>query len=328
MLSALERLKLNRFAVLGRAGLDLYAEPAGVAQEDAEMFFGCLGGSAGNIAAGLARQAADVALVSAVSDDGVGRFTLNALRKFGIATDHVRVVTGEMRTSLAVVDTLGDATEAVIYRNDAADFAVSVADVAAVPYDTLGALVVTGTALAAEPSRGAALAAIEGAREAGAAVVLDVDYRPYSWSSHDDAQRVYRQAAEASDIIIGNDVEFAVMAGGPADGLPLARTLSRDGARLVIFKMGADGAVTLTGQDEIASAVFNVKALKPTGAGDAFMAGLLAALGRGLNLRSALVRGSAAAAIVVSKVGCSAAMPRFEEIDAFLRDHTDQIIAN
>ena len=190
----LERMQRNRFLVLGRAGMDLYAEPPGTAVEHARRFFACLGGSSGNIAAALSRQGARVAMLSCLSDDAVGRFTREALHAFEVETEHVRTVRGAARTNLAVVDTRGDATQAVIYRNDAADFALTRQDVAAVDYGAFGALIATGTALAAEPSRSATLHAFNLARRACVPVVFDIDYRPYSWPSAAVAQEVYTLA--------------------------------------------------------------------------------------------------------------------------------------
>ncbi len=314
-----ERLRASAFAVLGRAGMDLYATPPGTPQDEAETFYACLGGSAGNIAAGLARQGAAVDLLSAVSDDGVGRFTLNALRKFGIGADHVRIVGGEARTNLAVVDTLGDRTTAVIYRNEAADFSLSTDDIASVDVARLGALVVTGTALVRDPSRTAAHAALERAREAGAVTVLDVDYRPYSWSSPEEARAAYTAAAALTDLVVGNDVEFGVMAGDYARGRDIACAIGQAG-RTAIYKMGANGAETYTAGRDIHTPVFAVEALKPTGAGDAFLSSLLSALASGEPLEAALRWGAAAAAIVVTRVGCSEAMPTAQEISAFLAE--------
>jgi 5-dehydro-2-deoxygluconokinase len=67
--------------------------------------------------------------------------------------------------------------------------------------------------------------------------------------------------------------------------------------------------------------IYRTAALKPTGAGDAFMGGLLAGLARGQDLRTAVLRGSAAAAMVVARVGCAPACPDRAELDTFLRDH-------
>jgi len=61
--------------------------------------------------------------------------------------------------------------------------------------------------------------------------------------------------------------------------------------------------------------------VKPNGAGDSFMAGLLASLASGLPLRDAILRGSACASIVVSKPGCAGAMPNEADLATFLASH-------
>ncbi len=310
------RLSSNRWLALGRAGLDLYADPPGTRVDEARAFFPALGGSAANIAAGIARLGGAAALLTTLSDDAVGRFVFNELGRYGVATNHVRFVGGEARTSLAVVATRNIDTQSVIYRNGAADFLLSRADVESVAFDSFGGLIVTGTALAAEPSREACFAAAHSARAAGAGVIFDVDHRPYSWTSGAVAAEVCRRFAALSDVIVGNDEEFAVMAEG-GDGEALARGLA-DRAEAVVYKMGARGARSFAGGRVIQTNVFPVAALKPTGAGDAFLAGFVTGLAHGLDLSASAMRGAAAAAIVVTRVGCAPASPNAAELDAFL----------
>lgn len=319
----MQSLSRNSFVVLGRAGMDLYADPPGTQIAAAQGFVAHLGGSAANIAAALARQGADAALLSRVSDDAVGRFCLAQLDHYGIGRAHVGLTQGEARTSLAVVETRIEDCQSVIYRNNAADFALTEADVAAVDFAGFGALVITGTSLAQEPSRAATLLALRLARAAGLTTVMDVDYRPYSWASAPEAQRVNLMAARACDILVGNDVEFGLLAGAPEQGLATARALVAEGAAIAVYKMGEKGAVTLTKDAEFATGIYRTKALKPTGAGDAFMGGFLAALSLGRPLREAVLRGSAAAAMVVAKVGCAPAMPDRAALDAFLAARPD-----
>jgi 5-dehydro-2-deoxygluconokinase len=71
----------------------------------------------------------------------------------------------------------------------------------------------------------------------------------------------------------------------------------------------------------VRTGVYPVRALKPTGAGDAFLGSLLAARAAGHGVTDAVLRGSAAAAIVVGRVGCAPAMPTTAELDAFLSAH-------
>lgn len=321
----LDRLPGKAFLVIGRAGMDLYADPPGTALDAAAQFTAALGGSSANIAAGLTRLGCDAALVTRVSDDAVGRFCLNQLDHYGIDRRFVQVQGGEARNSLAVVETRLEDTQSVIYRNGAADFEMVEADLRALPYAGYSALVTTGTVLAAEPSRSACFAAFERARAAHLPLVFDVDYRPYSWASPEEAAQVYSRAADQCDVIIGNDVEFGFMAGDYAKGLDKARALAAEGDRIVIYKMGEKGAVTLTARGETRTGIYRAQALKPTGAGDSFMAGLLSALADGHDLASAVARGSAAAAIVVSRVGCAPAMPTPDELEQFM-DQTEMTL--
>ncbi|MGI3185908.1 5-dehydro-2-deoxygluconokinase [Nioella aestuarii] len=314
----LSRLSGKTFLVIGRAGMDLYADPPGARTEEATAFTTALGGSSANIAAGLCRLGCHAALVTRVADDAIGRFCLNQLDAYGIDRTHVHSEGGEARNSLALVETRLENTQSVIYRNGAADFEMTMADVEAVDYTAFSALVTTGTVLAAEPSRSACFRAFDLARAAGLPLIFDVDYRPYSWASAKDAEETYSRAAALCDIIIGNDVEFGFMAGGIEKGLDKARSLISEGAQIVVYKMGEHGAITITPEAEVQTGIYKTKALKPTGAGDSFMAGFLATLADGGDVKSAVQTGSAAAAIVVSRVACAPAMPTPDELARFM----------
>lgn len=317
----LERIKGNNFVVLGRAGMDFYADPPGTRMEDAARFTACLGGSSANICVAITRHGGRAALVTRVSDDAVGRAALAQLDRYGVDRTHVGVIGGEHRNSLAVVETRAEDCQSVIYRNGAADFAMSVDDVEAVDYAGFSALITTGTVFAAEPSRSAAFRALDLARSAGLPVIFDIDYRPYSWPSAEVAADVLSRAGALSDIVIGNDEEFGFMAGDYARGLDKARALAGDTAAIVVYKMGPEGAITVTADDEFRTGIYAVDALKPTGAGDSFMGGFMAAIANGAALRDAVLRGSACASIVVTRVGCAPAMPTPAEVDAFLAAH-------
>ena len=312
-------LRGNRFLVLGRAGMDLYADPPGSRTEEAAGFTSALGGSAANIAAGIVRLGGAASLATTLSDDAVGHYVRRQLGQYGVDTTHTEWTRGQSRTSLAVVETRLENCQSVIYRNNASDFMLNSAQIARIDMKAFDALVVTGTALAMEPSRAATMRAIRQAGAANVPVILDVDYRPYSWVSAEDAAMTCRAAAEASDMIIGNDAEWDVMAGG-SGGLPLAQSLAASSV-IAIYKMGEKGSISFAGGDRFEMPIYRVAALKPTGAGDAFMAGLVTGLAAGLDLPAAVRRGTAAAAIVVTRVGCAPASPTAQELDAFMRDN-------
>ncbi|WP_300037462.1 5-dehydro-2-deoxygluconokinase [uncultured Roseobacter sp.] len=314
-------LEKRNFVVVGRVGMDFFPDPPGTrVREATEMRVG-MGGSSANIAAGLCKFGCSAALVTSVSDDAVGWYCEGQLDHYGVDRRYVKRVTGEYRTSLAVYETRVEEHQSVIYRNNAADFQMSVADVEAVDYSAYGALITAGTVFAAEPSRSAAFRAFELAHKAGLPIIFDVDYRPYSWPSPQVAEEVLSRAGAMADIIVGNDEEFGFMAGHIDKGLAKARALARSSAQIVIYKKGPEGAVTFAGGDEIPTGIYPVEAVKPTGAGDSFMAGFLASLSEGRPMKEAVLRGSACASIVVARPGCAPAMPFPDELEEFLKSH-------
>lgn len=319
-MTVLEGIKQNNFVIVGRVGMDLFTAPGG-ATETSDSFTADMGGSSANIAAGIVKLGGKAALVTSVSDDAVGRFCTNKLAHYGVDSTYVKPIGGEARNSLAVYESRVEGHQSVIYRNHAADFEMTVEDVEAVDYASYGALVTAGTVFAAEPSRSAAFRAFELARAAGLPIIFDVDYRPYSWPSAQVAEEVLSKAGALSDVIVGNDEEFGFMAGGIDKGLDKARELAASSASIVVYKMGEHGAITFADGQELRTGIYPVTALKPTGAGDSFMAGLLASIVDGHSIKDAVLRGSACAAIVVAKPGCAPAMPFPADLEAFLADH-------
>ena len=315
-----DAIKRNSYVVLGRVGMDLFAD-TGIAIEDATTFNADMGGSSANIAAGIVKLGGQASLVTRVSDDAVGRFCVGKLKHYGVGCEYVIPQGGEARNSLAVYETRVEGHQSVIYRNGAADFEMTVTDVEAVDYSKFGALIAAGTVFAAEPSRSAAFRAFELARAAGLPIIFDVDYRPYSWPSAQVAEGVLSLAGSMSDVIIGNDDEFGFMAGSKDEGLAKARELAETSAQIVVYKMGEQGAVTFHNGTELRTGIYPVEAVKPTGAGDSFMAGFLTSIADGHDLHTALLGGSACAAIVVGKPGCAPAMPYPDDLDRFLANH-------
>ena len=320
MTALLEGIKANNFVIVGRAGIDFFTDP-GVAAEDVDRVTVDLGGSSANIGAGICKLGGRASLVTRVSDDSVGSYCINRLKHYGVETEYVTPIGGEYRNSLAFYESRVEGHRNVIYRNGAADFQFSEADAEAVDYARFGALITAGTVFAAEPSRSATFRSFELAKAAGLPIIMDVDYRPYSWPSPEVAEEVLSSAAAQADMIVGNDEEFGFMAGAIDKGLAKAKELSETTAAIVVYKMGDGGAVTYADGQDIRTGIFPVTALKPTGAGDSFMAGLMTSLADGQDLKTAILRGSACAAITVSKPGCAPAMPDRATLDAFLAEH-------
>ena len=315
-------LQQGRFLVVGRAGMDLYPEPAGTRITEALSFVADLGGSAGNIAVAIARHGKAACLVSVLSDDSVGRFVASKLSHYGVATDHLHFTDEPMtRSSLAIAESRPDDADVVIYRNNTSDMRLSQAHVSQIDFDGVAAVVLTGTALSDSPSDHALTTISKAAWQAGTPVILDVDYRVSAWPSSAVAAERTLNFARNCDMIVGNDEEFALLAtsteSSGADGFTLAREMAVKG-QIILYKQGQEGCRLLVGESVQQFGIFPVELAKPFGSGDAFLGTLLARLQDGLSLEAAIREGSAAAAFVVSKTGCASAMPDTDELASFM----------
>lgn len=287
--------------------MDLYPEDREKI-ENAALLRPALGGSSGNIAAGLARLGHKVEMLSMVSDDPVGRFVRAECLKYGIGTRYLKNAPKGTNTNLAMAENRLDDFEVVIYRNNAADLALDMESISKVNFNEFNTLVLTATALSAEPSRSATLEAMKRAKHS----VLDLDYRAAAWIGQ-DPKSILEQAMALADIVVGNDEEFALIGG-------FERAKEFGAHKIAIYKMGEKGAVTIAHGREFTTPIFPVEALKPVGAGDAFMAGMLGALAQEKPIDQAVIEGAANAAIVVSRPACAPAMATQIELEKFVKE--------
>ena len=316
----ISKIQKNNFLLIGRAGVDIYPDPPGTKTENTNKYVTHLGGSSANMGVQLTKYGGSCSLLTRVSNDALGKFAINQLVSYGVKSDLVKLEDNESRISFAIVESTIVDHQSIIYRHKASDLFLNKNDIENSNLQNYECILITGTSLAADPSRSAVLYALKLAKEKKIPVIMDIDYRPYTWESEDKAKEIYNLAGDYCSGIIGNDDEFAILSGNYDDGLSYAKKISRN-CDLVIYKMGEKGSITFANNEEIQRGIFPVKPLKPTGAGDAFMGSLIGAILKNYDLQKAIEIGSAAAAIVVTKVGCAPAMPDLDEVLDFMKNN-------
>ncbi len=305
--------------VLGRIGYDLYAVEQNRALAEVEHFSRHLGGSSANVAVGLARLGLDVGLIGCVGDDALADYLVGFLDGERVNTRFVRRVAG-YNTSLCLTEVSPpDRFPQVFYRARPADSQVVVGAAEKASIRKVKMLVTNGTSLAASPAREATLNALKTAHVAGSRTVFDVDYRESSWKSAEEAGRVARKALAWVDVVLGNESELVLLSGTPNVATQVGKVLDR-GVKLLVRKRGAQGVEAHTREQTCSAPPFPLPVVSAIGGGDGFAAGFLFALYHDKPLEECLRYGNAAAAVVVSRVSCSDAMPYREELEAVLHD--------
>ena len=311
--------------VLGRAGLDLYPQIDGGKVKDAESFTADMGGSAGNIAVALGIASSDensvsnqshqvnkVGLISALSQDPVGDFVRQRLHAHHVDTGLVQTTQSDARTSLAIAEVRPEDCEVVIYRNNAADLQLHLTEALIAAVKASQHLVITGTALIAEPSRSTSIKLMQTAQQANTMVWFDLDYRPWNWPDIATTREIYTEAANLANVIIGNEEECAVL----NDTLDVLIRQCRSQKQVLLMKRGDDGSCLFLPKKQLNSGVYPTQPLKPYGAGDAFLGNLIHHYSQNQDWQAAIAHGSAAASIVVATRGCASAMPTHKNITA------------
>ena len=316
--------KSKKLLVIGRAGMDIYPEPPGTKISDVQDFSTHLGGSAANTCVALSKLGVSSDLVTCISDDAIGEYIFKKLEDFNIGNNLCRRVDKNFQTQVAVVETILKNNQSILYRNNSCDLQLDKEDIDKINFQDYSAVFISGTALSSSPSREAVFYASEKASAMSIPLIMDMDYRPYNWESDEIKSNIYKKIMKEMDIIIGNDLEFNI-ANNSTDGLQLAKDFIKEKPSIIIYKMGEKGSKVLTEEKDLSFGIFKVEAIKPTGAGDAFNGGFISSFLQGFSLEDSIKRGSANAAIVVTKVGCSSAMPDRSELEKFINQQTMEI---
>ncbi|MCS7462115.1 5-dehydro-2-deoxygluconokinase [Paenibacillus doosanensis] len=318
------------FIGLGRLCIDLNANEIHRPMEETRTFTKYVGGSPANITIAVARLGKASGFIGRVSDDQHGRFITKYLEDRGIDTSNVITDKSGTVTGLAFTEIKSPTDCSILmYRDNVADLKLEPADIREEYIKNAKAIMISGTALAASPSREAVFKAVELARKHRVVVFFDIDYRPYSWSSREETGIYCALVAEKSDVILGGREEFDLLEApyGPLqkDDQATADRWFAHHAKIVLVKHGGDGSVAFTKDGQsFTGTTFPANVVKTFGAGDSFAGAFIYGLMNGWDISRSQQFGAASASIVVSSHSCSDAMPTAEEIQAVIDKHTSR----
>jgi 5-dehydro-2-deoxygluconokinase len=288
--------------VMGRVGIDLYPDQIETPLSKVRTFTRFVGGFAGNVATGLARLGVRTAIVSRVGAEGHGDYVRGWLAGEGVDVRFLATDPDWLTPPTFCEVWPPDRFPLTFYRKPTApDWQLSPDDFDAEEVASAPLLYATGTGLAQSPSRETTLAAVRAHR---GTTIFDLDWRPTLWDDPTEYAALAADAVASADIVVGNEEEVEA-----------ARVTD---VGTLVLKRGERGATVFERGEETDVPGFPVEVVNGLGAGDAFAAAVGHALLRGLPLVEGVRRGTVAGAIVASRLACSEAMPREEELEAAL----------
>ena len=314
---------------LGRIAIDFnpidYFHPL----EECTTFKKYVGGSPANTSIGVTRHGLKAGFFAKVSDDQFGNFVTQYMEKEGVDTSRITRCKNGEKLGLTFTEILSPTESSILmYRNEIADLQLSPEDIDEEYIKNSKALLISGTSLAASPSREAAQKAVLLAKKNGTRVIFDIDYRAYNWKNPDEISIYYEAVARNADIIMGSREEFdlteRLIQPGRSDEETAKYWLSQN-AKIVLIKHGKEGSTAYTKNGEKYSVKpFPVEALKGFGGGDGYASAFLYGIFQGWDMIDCLEFGSAEASMMVKSHSCSEELPNTEQVREFIREEKEK----
>ncbi|MEG9499479.1 aminoimidazole riboside kinase [Mannheimia indoligenes] len=283
----------------------------------------CAGGAPANVAVGVSRLGVEAGFIGRVGNDPLGKFMREVLQAENVSVENM-ILDDNHRTSTVVVGLDNGERSFTFMVNPSADQFLEIGDL---PEFSKGDFLhCCSIALINDPSRSTTIEAICRVKQAGGYVSFDPNLRESLWKSLDEMKSVVNSVVSMADILKFSEEELTLLT--DTDSLEEASKAitAQYPEKLIIITLGKDGAIYhFNGKSQIVAG----KALKPvdtTGAGDAFVSGLLAGLANTPDWKyeTALVevirKANASGALATTAKGAMSALPNKAQLDAFLAE--------
>jgi len=306
----------NRVWVLGDAVVDLIPE-------NGDRLLKCPGGAPANVAVGVSRLGGDSAFIGRVGNDPFGLFLRKTLNDERVNTAFMHLDPYH-RTSTVVVENDAEGERSFTFMvRPSADLFLQSTDIPS--FKTGEFLHLCSISLSAEPSRSSAFLAMVQMKAAGGYVSFDPNIRHDLWPDENQLRECLDQALSLADVIKVSEEELEYLTGEGLLSEGILRLCQRHDPQLLLVTQGKDGVSVYRKQDAslMQYPAPKVQALDTTGAGDAFVAGLLAGLANNWpvasdNVWRDIVRQAlACGALATTARGAMTALPDAEALAVF-----------
>ncbi|KAK6920221.1 Carbohydrate kinase PfkB [Dillenia turbinata] len=348
-----EKKNKNTLVVcFGEMLIDFVPTASGVSLAEAPGFKKAPGGAPANVAVGIARLGGSAAFMGKVGADEFGYMLADILKQNKVDSSGMRF-DPNARTALAFVTLRADGErEFMFFRNPSADMLLCDSELDRDLIKKAHIFHYGSISLIEEPCRSAHLAAMEIAKKAGCILSYDPNLRLPLWPSAEAAQKGIMSIWDQADIIKISEEEITFLTGGddPYDDNVVLKKLFHPNLKLLLVTVGPDGCryytkvsyldfVLLTSTTVMDSSCclwltensvqefkgkvggLKVDCVDTTGAGDAFVGGILTKLASDPNLlkdekqlREALKFANACGALTVTEKGAIPALPTKEAV--------------
>lgn len=298
--------------VLGDAVVDLLPESDG-------RLLPCPGGAPANVAVGIARLGGTSGFIGRVGDDPFGALMQRTLLTEGVDITYLKQDEWH-RTSTVLVDLNDQGERSFTFMvRPSADLFLETTDLPCWRHGEW--LHLCSIALSAEPSRTSAFTAMTAIRHAGGFVSFDPNIREDLWQDEHLLRLCLRQALQLADVVKLSEEEWRLISGKTQNDRDICALAKEYEIAMLLVTKGAEGVVVCYRGQVHHFAGMSVNCVDSTGAGDAFVAGLLTGMSStGLStdereMRRIIDLAQRCGALAVTAKGAMTALPCRQELE-------------
>ncbi|KAJ0100116.1 probable fructokinase-7 isoform X2 [Pistacia vera] len=307
----------------GEMLIDFVPTVGGVSLAEAPAFKKAPGGAPANVAVGISRLGGSSAFVGKVGDDEFGYMLADILKQNNVDTSGVRY-DSSARTALAFITLRADGErEFLFFRHPSADMLLREPELDKNLIKKASIFHYGSISLISEPCKSTHLAAMKMAKESGSILSYDPNLRLPLWPSEDAAREGIMSIWDQADIIKISEDEITFLTGGDDhnDDNVVLEKLFHPNLKLLVVTEGSKGCRYYTKEFRGCVPGVKAKSVDTTGAGDAFVSGILNCLASDLSLfkdekrlSEALLFANACGALTVTERGAIPALPTKEAV--------------
>jgi len=272
------------------------------------------GGCAANTAIALGRLGVRAAVCGRVGDDLLGDFVERDLRSREIDTSGVRRTDGYGTSKTVIIPVLGEDRRFI--HTFGANAALTAGDIEPAALAAAEVVYIGGYLILPSLREDELAERLRGARAGGTRIVLDVAV-PVGQTLPPDAASLLLPLA---DYFVPNLDEARALT-GESDPRRQAERFIEHGANTVVIKLGERGAYVRSGAEAFEVLAPPVEVVEPSGAGDAFAAGLMVGILEGWELERSVRFASVVGGSACTALGCWAGVFTRPQAEAFLAAH-------
>ncbi len=287
--------------------------------EDVDEFLFTTCGAEFNVAVGFTRLGHQVSYMTKLGLDPFGKRIVKMMNETGISTDMI-IYSDTNPTGFMFKSKVAEGDPSIFYfRKGSAASTLGTEDVENLDYSKYDLIHVTGiTPALSDSTRAATERLLDKAKERSITFSFDPNLRPQLWPDQKTMSDYINKLAFKADIFLPGINEAKILM-GESNPEKVAKFYLNQGTKIVIVKLGADGAYYATVDEQGYVPGFQVERIIDTvGAGDGFAAGVLTAMKEGKPLAEAVKRGCAIGAIQLLSKGDNDGLPTMEELEKFM----------